>query len=298
MKRLTMLSASLLALTAATGATAETTECTVIASIPTVLASPGVYCLNSDLMTAIASGAAIDVTANFVTIDLNGWRLGGGAAGPATTAVGIRANGRRGVTVRNGSVKGFHIALQLGDSGTTHLVEDVRADGNTTYGILLASDNSILRNNQISNTGGRTGASTDTAYGIYSTGISNRIEGNGVTAVTTTKSASPAVGIVSWGAHSIIAGNQISAIHAAIDVATGISVVNDQIVVSNRIADGSAPGGATGISAIQRATVRDNMLTGFATGITMLSGVYSGNVVMGASLAYSGGNAHGTTNWP
>src|SRR4249919_995356 len=67
---------------------------TTIASLPTVISAQGVYCLTHDLATAITSGDAIDVQTNNVTIDCNGYKIGGLAAGAASLTFGIHAFGR------------------------------------------------------------------------------------------------------------------------------------------------------------------------------------------------------------
>ena len=50
---------------------------TIINTIPTVITTQGVYCLNHDLATAISSGSAIDIQTNNVTIDCNNFKIGG-----------------------------------------------------------------------------------------------------------------------------------------------------------------------------------------------------------------------------
>src|SRR5690606_14995164 len=51
-----------------------------IDSVPATITSQGVWCLRKDLSTAIASGSAITIATNNVTIDCNGFKLGGLAA--------------------------------------------------------------------------------------------------------------------------------------------------------------------------------------------------------------------------
>jgi len=50
----------------------ETINCTAIASAPATISAPGIYCLTGDLNTNLASGSAINITANSVVLDLNG----------------------------------------------------------------------------------------------------------------------------------------------------------------------------------------------------------------------------------
>src|SRR5438105_8951942 len=87
---------SVLALTfGAVPAESETTVCTAITAVPTIITAQGIYCFNQDFNTPITSGAAIDIQANNVILDLNGHLLGNLAAGAGTTAVGISSSDRK-----------------------------------------------------------------------------------------------------------------------------------------------------------------------------------------------------------
>src|SRR5207342_1554116 len=95
---------------------------TIIASIPTVIATPGVYCLTKDLNTAMSSGNAIAINSNNVTIDCNGYKIGGLAAGTSSTTRGINAgNTLQNITVRNFGIRGFFYGIEL-QGGAGHLV--------------------------------------------------------------------------------------------------------------------------------------------------------------------------------
>jgi hypothetical protein len=140
-------------------ARAETTGCTAIESLPAVLTSQGVYCLNEDLGSASSTGAAIQILVNNITLDCNGHRLGGLAAGPATAAIGVRANRRANVTIRNCNIRGFQtgVLLEYGagsGSPVALLVENNRLDGNTHRGIAVSGNGSVVRGNVVIDTGG------------------------------------------------------------------------------------------------------------------------------------------------
>src|SRR5262249_57244754 len=79
----------------ASSARAETTQCLPVTSVPSVITSPGVYCLIGDLATRMTSGNAIEIQADNVVLDLNGHRLNGAGGGAGTTAMGIYAFQRR-----------------------------------------------------------------------------------------------------------------------------------------------------------------------------------------------------------
>jgi hypothetical protein len=111
-------------------------------TLPYTIASPGSYVLTSSLVAPAGyTGSGIIVSANDVTIDLNGFALIG-AAGAPLTAHGIAANSaplKENFTVRNGSIRGWGgdgiSALQ------THgvIVEDIRASDNGEDGIVVGT---------------------------------------------------------------------------------------------------------------------------------------------------------------
>ncbi|HEY0662359.1 MAG TPA: hypothetical protein VGD21_13685 [Lysobacter sp.] len=226
----------LLGLAALSPARAETINCTPVATVPTTITTQGIYCLTADLSTAIASGSAIQIDTNNVTLDCNGYKLGGLAAGAGTTAVGISASGRSNITVRNCSVRGFRTGLSF--SGSGHAVEDSRFDANTRIGVKVVGDGSVIQRNLVLNTGGNTanqdprgietsedvdvldntiagvtatGGSGDPAYGIFAlTNTAGSVSDNRIRNVLADGAGSP-VGI--WAILSTrmtISGNHLS----------------------------------------------------------------------------------------
>lgn len=191
---------------------AEITQCTAISSLPTTIASAGIYCLNQDLATAIASGAAINVSANNVVIDCNGHRIGGLAAGAATDTDGIVASGRQNLTIRNCGLRGFRMGLYV-TGGGGHLVEHNRIDNNTFYGAVLTGSGNVVRNNRILDTGGRADV---TAIGLSTAGLGTSILDNQVSGVIP---AGPgdrhSIGISVQGTGSLVARNHITEVYPA-----------------------------------------------------------------------------------
>jgi hypothetical protein len=133
-----------------------------INAIPTTLSSQGVYCLAQDVSTAITTGAAITVGANNVTLDCNGYKIGGLGGGPATEAMGIRIDTTGGgpgdnFTVRNCSIRGFATGL-YNFGATAMLVEDNRFDQSRNRAIdLVYPSGFVVRRNLITDTGGAGG---------------------------------------------------------------------------------------------------------------------------------------------
>ena len=181
------LAASLLVLLAlvlgAAPARAETVNCTHITALPAVITVPGVYCLTGNLATPMTSGHAIDIQTNNVVLDLNGFILGGLAAGLGTTTDGVFASDRQNITITNGTISGFATAIRLQDSGASqgHVVENIRAVQNRATGVFVQGTGNIVRNNQVVATGGTTTYGTNVgATGIWVGGAGPRVLNNDV----------------------------------------------------------------------------------------------------------------------
>ena len=292
-------------------ARAETTPCTAITSLPAVITVQGVYCFTADLTTAQLSGSAIDIQTNNVTIDLNGHRLGGGAAGLGTRAIGIQALDRRFITVKNGTVRGFYVGVLLSDStgpayinSSGYLIEGLRAEFNRAFGISVSGTGNIVRNNQVVNTGGST-VSTPSVEGINAQGPAARVLNNDVIATApATLGTTAAIGVfVGWAPGSVVEGNRIANTTCPSCSAVGVHVTtSDATAVSaNRVSNASAVARSTGVylTGSADALVSDNRIARLATGINFASGSgsYMNNQVTGATTPYSGGTAAGATNY-
>lgn len=149
-----------------------------IDALPATISSQGVWCLRKDLTTAITSGNAIEVKTNNVTIDCNGFKIGGLAAGTGSTTRGVYALDRLGTTVRNCALRGFYYGIELtGDNGGGHLVEDNRLDQSLARGIYVLGDNNLVRRNRVFDTGGSTGALASWGMGGSADFIGNSVSG-------------------------------------------------------------------------------------------------------------------------
>ena len=270
-------------------ATAETTLCTVIATLPATISTPGVYCLESDFTYNSVSVSAITIAANNVTLDLNAHRIGNLAAGTADSNFGVYAINQQNITVKNGTLRGFATAILLTDSASPpaisqgHVVQDIRADQNRLVGIQVVGNGCIVRNNQVVATGGSTLAANESSIGISVSGSGNRVLDNDVTGTVSSGTGS-AFGIQSIAAEGLV-------------------------VASNRVSGVSAPGGgleyAIQITTSPHAAIRDNTLSNAAIPTTPAQSVgmnmddatdtFSGNLSIGFNTGYVGGtNAPGT----
>jgi hypothetical protein len=184
-----------------------------ISVIPTNLTVSGSYYLTDNLTQTADGVAGITISADDITIDLNGFALIGtnGTADGITHGGGIRKN----ICIKNGTVRNWHNGLDLNGGGYDR-VERVRIHGNTENGIrsfvncsitdcyvadngfngiLLSANPSLIRDCVIRGNGldgiqvfGNTvitgnqctGPSSlaSTNAGIRATGNGNRIDGN------------------------------------------------------------------------------------------------------------------------
>jgi hypothetical protein len=182
---------------AGTAAADETTFCnTIITSLPFTITTQGHYCFDRNLSTAITTGNAITINVDFVVLDLNNFKLGGGSAGLGTNANGVFADGRSNITVRNGNIRGFRTGIVI-QGGSNHLIENNVLDGNTQYGTNVDTGSVVVRNNIVSNTGGS--LVSGYAYGIYAWADSTASVRDNVVSNVFSPSNDSVVGIYSPG---------------------------------------------------------------------------------------------------
>jgi hypothetical protein len=239
-----------------------------IDSLPAVISTQGTWCLNKDLSTGVTSGAAITVNTNNVTIDCNDFKLGGLAAGTGTLTIGIQANSRYNITVRQCNIRGFNGGVAT-TSGGGHRVENNRFDGNTLRGIDIQSPGSAIRGNLVIDTGGST-SSTASAYGIYATDGVDIID-NTVNGVAPGGTNANAIGIGSnFNGDGSITANRVRALAAnGTGLDLGIYNTNSgRLVVRDNDVQGNGNAGSIGIRCItNQGTARGNIISGFDTGV-------------------------------
>lgn len=117
------------------------------AGYPITISEPGSYILTSNLNSTLTDTNVIEITANNVTLDLNGFAIIGPKSctgedqtltcnNSAMTAHGVRTDSGSSsgnVTVKNGFVKGFSTGISLfADDGRSHYVERVHVSENST----------------------------------------------------------------------------------------------------------------------------------------------------------------------
>ena len=133
------------------------------AAFPVKITASGSYRLTSNLSPAAAD--AIGVSAEDVTIDLNGFRLMG-----AGCCTGISADATPHVAVRNGVVRGFQFGL---DMGAHNRVENLTVRNCGKTGIIMKGPGGFVRGNIVTdNLADGLQMGSDVAYG------ENQLSGN------------------------------------------------------------------------------------------------------------------------
>ena len=238
-----------------------------IDSVPATITTQGVWCQRKDLSTAIANGAAITIATNNVTIDCNGFKLGGLAAGNGSNAYGILASNRQNATVRNCNIRGFNYGIYL-NGGAGHLVEDNRLDNNLYVGIRVSGDNSRVRRNAVYDTGGKTA-------NAFASGIDARadIVDNTVSGLFAATAGGSLTGIYADATGAQVRDNTVSGFDmtsvsgGAVQGAIGIYLIHGRIRVSGNQVMGGATSNINGFGIYAPSTVAclDNSIGGFTT---------------------------------
>jgi len=194
-----------------------------ITSLPAVITTQGVWCMDRDLASALSTGNLVTINTNNVTIDCNDYKLGGLGAGAGTTTVGVFAQNRLNATVRNCNIRGTRVGTLLTGSG--HIVEDNRFEANRLVSIFVSGDNNVVSRNFVIDTGGGDGG----PIGIQSAGGVD-ITSNTVSGVTGTTSVS---GIyLSNASYSSVRGNVVRGIlRGASGFQTSLEIVGGSLHV-------------------------------------------------------------------
>lgn len=98
------------------GVPAQAQTCSnLVTAVPATISAPGTYCFNGSLNTSASftSGCAVTISAASVTLDLAGSRLGTAAPMADSSAIGICVEDKANVTIRNGSVRGYHKGIHV-----------------------------------------------------------------------------------------------------------------------------------------------------------------------------------------
>jgi parallel beta-helix repeat protein len=221
------------------------------------------------LATSLASGNAITVLANDVTLDCNGFKIDGTAAGAGTKTMAIRANSRFDVTVRHCNVQGFYFGVYLYGATGGHVVEDNSFQDNTYTGITVEGDGSVVRRNTVLDTGGSTvwphahGIITKYSVDVIDNTVSGVFAASGINGDTT--------GILTYSnPNGSISGNRVRGVlKGGTGTARGIdNVTSGRLLLTDNDVVGNASAGSVGLRCtVGGARAKGNVISGFGTAI-------------------------------
>jgi hypothetical protein len=103
---------------------------------------PGSYVLTNNIN---AVGNCFVLTADYITLDFDGYSVVGDGTGSGIVGVSTR----KGVTIRNGAIRGFSYGINFGGNGILFVVERMRVTDNANTGIGVNSQ-AIVRDNAVS----------------------------------------------------------------------------------------------------------------------------------------------------
>jgi hypothetical protein len=195
-----------------------------ITALPFTIDAPGTWCLKQDLSAAVASGAAVTVAADRVIVACNGFALRNTTV--SNVASGVLAEERQQVTVRDCRISGFATGVNLyGFTRATsggHVVERNRIERSTSAGIVVQGDDSVVRDNQVHETGGGNS-------GIYALQVKYDVEviGNTVERVTSLTGDAVAIFVGGADARFSVIGNRVRGLSSGPEGGRiGISIQN------------------------------------------------------------------------
>jgi hypothetical protein len=188
------------------------------------------YVLVKDIQTS--GGTCLTVTANHVTIDMRGFSIKGNGSGVGIVA----AVPVEGVTIRNGTVKGFETGISLAGPGS--IVQNMHVDNNLDTGMVLGT--SSLVSNVVAQGNRRSGIVVTTASTVKDSVL--RFNGN-----------NPASVGLSAGPGSTVTGNTIwGSIGTGLFASAGSTVIGNTVLETN-------PG--IGMSILCPSNVKNNTAT-------------------------------------
>jgi hypothetical protein len=138
---------------------------TPISSVPFTISAAGSYYLTKNL--AVASGDAITITADNVTVDLNGFTLSSTQTTPAGTGI-LLSGDRKHIHILNGHIKGSGFLNGIYYSGAIPLnvrITGVSVSGCQSHGIYMAAGNATVAESCTVHTVG--------GYGIFADSVTN-----------------------------------------------------------------------------------------------------------------------------
>lgn len=290
--------------------------CRLIYNVSLPITQPGRYCLARNIATTNGSGLVI--RSDNVIVDFAGYKLSTSqVAGSTAVTYGVDASTNQNITIMNGTVQGYIIGVDVGErvpttnAGnflvTNMRVEQANAPGFRTVGIYALGANFTITRNTVSNLSGAE------AFGLMLYATASTIPSPGKTVVTgnrvdrlTASGGNEATGIlIEGGVETVVNDNLITEVYSGgaspnqWQRAEGIRVASFQPralteVAGNSVRNATARSNSTGISVNnsdnQVAFVRDSVVSGMATGLSLGGGCvpyYLYNTISGATTPYA-----------
>ncbi len=213
--------------------------CSQISSLPVTISESGTYCLSGDIHVqtydAQTYGLLIRITADNVTLDLNGYQILGYGNHVSKGVQSIGSN----VVIKNGGLANMSTGIIIKHDS---LVENVKLHDISGNGIIVSGSNTTVRNNIINGLGGSDATSNTVGISAGSTtgGTGNVIANNVITGIYNPNQNGKASGIlISHGGHTFVENNYIKANIPSYDftdkhVGIRIEHSNNTIVSNNR----------------------------------------------------------------
>jgi parallel beta-helix repeat protein len=153
----------------------------LISELPYTISLPGMYRLSGDLYLATQDTHGITISADNVTLDLNGHALigPGKAAGSPGYAIYISGTPQYNIAIRNGTIRDWRGTAVSGAYANNSQIESLRCYNNGGNGIYVGFDAKIIGNNCYNNSGDGINA------GDYSTASGNVCNFNGQKGIST-----------------------------------------------------------------------------------------------------------------
>jgi hypothetical protein len=153
--------------------------CSPIERVPVRLDDSGCFRLDRNLsLDDPVADTAIAVMTDNVTIDLGGFTIST-PRDPDGRRVGIYSSERKGLTIRNGTLKGFFYGIRV-DGGEGPRIENLHLEANTFRGLAISASDATIADNMISETGGTRVYPDAFAIGIEVIGPGCSVIGNTV----------------------------------------------------------------------------------------------------------------------
>jgi hypothetical protein len=224
--------ATLLPLLSAHGETTSASGAEEIAALPATITQPGTYYLSQNLQVNINTGyhvPALLINASDVTVDLNGHTITNVGAAPDGWSRGITANDRHNITIRNGTLIGFHMGIlfestPLDDSSKSsgHLIENIYVTNCNFAGVAITGGHSIVRRCRFNKIGGNSVRNDfwPTAVAVF--GPNHRVLDCDVGQVIVNAWGGGTTGILcAFSTDTILEGNRITQVTHAISYRPG-----------------------------------------------------------------------------